>query len=88
MAHVEPLTLKDRLAKVRQLVPPSSRWVHHKKPDEPYEVVEVGFLEKDETPVVMYKTLDGFLVWVRPLEEFLSKVEREGIAGPRFRKLA
>lgn len=87
MAHQNADTLKERLAKARELVPPGSHWTHFKKPDEIYEIVEVGFIESTEEAAVVYRTLDGSLVWVRPLEEFLAKVEYKGVSGARFRRV-
>lgn len=87
MPHGDAKTLKDRLVKARELVPPGSHWTHFKKPDEPYEVVEIGFLEATEEAVVIYKKADAPLVWVRPLEQFLAKIEYQGVSGARFRRV-
>lgn len=85
---MDAVTLKDRLAKARELVPPGSRWAHFKKPNEPYEIVDIGFIEATEEATVIYKTPDHSLVWIRPLAVFLSSARRDdGTEGPRFIRL-
>lgn len=54
-----------------------------------YEVIGVGRHSETEEPHVFYRQLygDGGH-WVRPLAMFVEHVEREGYAGPRFRRVA
>ncbi len=79
--------MADRLAHARELVPTGSHWVHYKKPDDPYEIVAVGFLESTEEAAVVYRNLGSGLIWIRPLENFLSRVEYNGVSGARFRRV-
>ena len=43
-----------------------------------YQIVAVAYQADDEAPVVVYQALYGdFRVWVRPLEDFLSRIDRK-----------
>ncbi|RYX83987.1 DUF1653 domain-containing protein [bacterium] len=46
-------------------------WRHVKHPEDWYHVECLATLEKDLTPVVVYKNEAG-KVWVRPLSEFMD----------------
>lgn len=50
---------------------PNSRW-RHVKSGTLYDVVAVGYLERDVSPVVVYRGVVSETVWVRPLSEFLD----------------
>jgi hypothetical protein len=51
-----------------------------------YCVVTSAVRESDGVPVVVYRELRGEeRTFVRPLDEFLSRVECQGVLIPRFR---
>ena len=58
-----------------------------------YDVIAVGRYEATEEPVVVYRALYSVpdvgagAVWVRPVAEFLAKVEVDGKTVPRFIRL-
>ena len=47
----------------------ASRWLHVKSGGT-YEVVAVGRIEADLSPVVIYRSDKDGTVWVRPIDEF------------------
>ena len=50
-----------------------------------YEVIGVGRDSEDPTnELVVYRKVDTGERWVRPLENFLATIERDGYSGPRF----
>ena len=54
-----------------------------------YEVVGVGTHSETGESLVFYRTLYGdYSFWVRPLAMFVEHVDRDGYAGPRFRRIA
>jgi hypothetical protein len=54
-----------------------------------YEVMGVGTHTETGEALVFYRTLYGdYSFWVRPLTMFAEHVERDGYAGPRFRRIA
>ncbi|WP_368499012.1 DUF1653 domain-containing protein [Herbiconiux sp. A18JL235] len=53
-----------------------------------YEVIDVVTHSETEERLVLYRTLYGdHSLWVRPLAMFVEPVERDGYAGPRFRRV-
>lgn len=90
MGPVSALTLEQRLAAARQMIPPGSQWTHYKQPeDTPYEVVEIGLLEGTEETVVVYRKPGNVIVWVRPAAQFLAEVHLGvGAPVPRFKRVA
>ena len=44
----------------------------HQKTGGHYRIIHFGIRESDMTPVVIYKTLIGNTVWVRPCSEFFD----------------
>lgn len=59
---------------------------HHYKGGE-YEIVATGFLENEELPAVVYRSLEKNIVWVRTAENFFETVAVDGQTMPRFVKL-
>lgn len=54
-----------------------------------YEVFGIATHSETEEVFVSYRKLyDDYSYWVRPVEMFLGNVERDGYAGPRFRRVA
>lgn len=51
------------------------KYYHYKDPSKIYKVINVGILEQDETPCVIYKSKDNGIVWVRSAESWQERVE-------------
>ena len=47
-----------------------------------YKVIANGFMEKDNTPVVVYENPKTGKVWVRSLLDFNTMVQGRGLDGP------
>lgn len=45
----------------------------HVKTNKYYLVLEIAFLEKDMSKVIVYKSYDNDMVFVRPEKEFLER---------------
>jgi hypothetical protein len=53
-----------------------------------YEVLGTARHSETEEVFVSYRKLyDDYSYWVRPVEMFVGNVERDGYAGPRFRRV-
>lgn len=54
-----------------------------------YEVIGTARHSEDLSPMVVYRALYGELgLWVRPAAMFAETVEVDGVARPRFQKVA
>lgn len=54
-----------------------------------YEVIGTGTHSETAEAMVFYRKLyDDYSFWVRPAQMFAEHVERDGYAGPRFRRVA
>lgn len=61
---------------------------HYKHPDQLYQIVGVGFIERNGQPCVVYQAEYGDqLTWVRTDEEFFAKVDLDGTQVDRFTKV-
>lgn len=49
-----------------------------------YEFVGVALLEASMSKVVVYKSQIDATMWVRPVEDFLAQVSKDGYVGTRF----
>ena len=58
----------------------------HQKTGGHYRIIHFGIRESDMTPVVVYKTLIGNTVWVRPCSEFFDGRFVTGGAEPKARE--
>ncbi|MBB3063364.1 MULTISPECIES: DUF1653 domain-containing protein [Microbulbifer] len=64
------------------------RGIYRHYKGERYEVMEVATHSETGERLVVYRALYGdYGVWVRPLEMFAEKVERDGELVPRFQLL-
>jgi hypothetical protein len=54
-------------------IKPGTRFIHYKHHDI-YEVVLNGYLETDETEMVVYKKIATGKIWIRPLQEFFDMI--------------
>lgn len=73
----------------RRTVALGSRWRHWK--GGVYVIVANGFEEATGHAVVVYQSETTGVVWTRPLDNFLGKVESEGAPAPsvyRFELIA
>lgn len=53
-----------------------------------YEVFGIARHSETEEVFVSYRKLyDDYSCWVRPVQMFVGNVERDGYAGPRFRRV-
>ncbi|MGC0368197.1 hypothetical protein RKD05_000449 [Microbacterium sp. SLBN-111] len=53
-----------------------------------YEVFGIARHSETEEVFVSYRKLyDDYSFWLRPVEMFVGDVERDGYAGPRFRRV-
>jgi len=70
-------------------VKPGQIWSHYKAPNKRYEIIAISKDSDNLQDVVIYKALyQGEFpfgqLWNRPLNEFLSKVEKNGQEINRF----
>lgn len=65
------------------------RYLHNKTGNH-YEVIGVAFHSEDEVPMVVYRPLyeSSFEYFVRPYDSFVATVDFDGVAKPRFEKIA
>lgn len=64
------------------------RGIYRHYKGELYELMEVATHSETGERLVVYRALYGdYGVWVRPLEMFAEKVERDGKLVPRFQLL-
>ena len=62
-----------------------TRYRHYKGGE--YEIVTTGFLEKEEVPAVVYRSLEKDIVWVRSAEDFFAIVQNGYHQQPRFESI-
>ena len=73
--HTSEQELKQRLDDAKSKIDMGREYYHYKNPDQHYHIVAVGMIEETETPAVIYQAEYGDnIVWVRSVEDFLSKV--------------
>ena len=83
--HTSEQELKRRLGDAKSKIETGAKYCHYKNPDQYYHIVAVGMIEETETPAVIYRAEYGDnIVWVRPVENFLSKVKHNGKIVDRF----
>jgi hypothetical protein len=89
MAHKDLTQLIKEIELVKKKIKVGDRYFHCKHPDQTYKIIRVGIIEETEKICVVYEAQYGEkLVWVRPLEDFLSKIELEdGTKVDRFTKV-
>jgi hypothetical protein len=81
--------LQRRVDEAKSLVEVDGIYYHYKSPDKYYVVESVGLLEGSEEVCVIYRALyDKGLVWVRPLDDFCSEVEKDGEVMERFSRIS
>jgi hypothetical protein len=88
MGHTNDYELSFKVAEATKQVSVGEVYRHYKDPTLHYKVVAIGFLEENEGICVVYQALYGaMIVWVRTLEDWLSKVKTEKGEVPRFQKI-
>lgn len=80
--------LKSKVEKAKQQVKVGGRYAHFKNPVHTYIVRDIAILESTQEPVVIYRAEYGDnITFVRPVDEWLEVVEKDGQQVPRFRKI-
>ncbi|MEK7075174.1 MAG: DUF1653 domain-containing protein [Patescibacteria group bacterium] len=80
--------LLEELNKLKLRIDEGDKCYHYKHPDQLYQIVGVGFIERNGQPCVVYQAEYGDqLTWVRIDEEFFAKVDLEGTQVNRFTKV-
>jgi len=87
MDHITAEQLKQRLEDAKSKVTVGGKYYHYKDSSKHYLVVDIAILEATEEPAVLYKPLyEGYegIIWIRPISEFLSQNEKDGIMVSKF----
>lgn len=89
MAHKEQDQLLQELNSAKEKVNAGEKYYHYKHPGQFYSILAVGFIEATEEVCVIYQAEYGEkLIWVRTLEDFTAKVQKEdGASVDRFTKV-
>lgn len=88
MAHKSLEEIFPLIKSAGKKIPKGSIYSHYKHPEQHYVIEFVGCWENTEEVCVGYRALYGKkILWVRPLENFLERVEVDGKKVPRFRKI-
>ncbi|MBU0570359.1 DUF1653 domain-containing protein [Patescibacteria group bacterium] len=88
MAHTSQKEFNKKIKKARKRVWVGAKYYHFKNPKDLYVIEQIGVLENTEEVCVVYKALYGEeIVWIRTLENFLSKKETEKGEVVRFTKV-
>jgi hypothetical protein len=81
----EQVELRQELDAAGRQIHEGEKWYHYKHPELTYTILGLGVIEATEIASVIYKSDYGEgIVWIRPVEEFLEKVEIEGNLVNRF----
>lgn len=83
--HKSQETLSKELKQASKKVKVGGYYYHYKKPNEPYEVLNLAVTEWDDNICVIYQAqYGGKLIFVRPLDSWLEKAEWQGKTVDRF----
>lgn len=86
--HKPQETLFKQLQKAKHKVRVGGLYYHYKNPELNYKVLMLAVTESDDNICVIYEAQYGIrLVFVRPLNSWLDKVEWKGIKTDRFTSL-
>lgn len=78
--------LAARLAKATQQVTVGARYMHYKQLS--YKVLALALREEDNEPCVVYQAEYGAeVIWIRPVANWIERVEVAGKRVQRFTKL-
>jgi len=87
MAHKSAEDLHNMLNEARTRVEVGGMYYHYKHPDKLYTLVDVIIIEATDEVGVLYSAenddLEG-VIFMRPIEDFLSEVEFNGDMVKRF----
>ena len=61
------------LSSLKKLVPPGSKWRHHKNPETTYVIHNVGFTTSSLQAVVIYGAKGSDDIWVRHHSEWFDQ---------------
>lgn len=64
-------------------VPTPGQTFRHYKGGE-YEIITTGFIESNQKPCIVYKSLADNTIWVRTAEDFFELIEHQSKRQPRF----
>ena len=87
MEHKTHEQILEEIRQAKMKLDIGADYAHYKDPKKTYRVKEFGTLEADNELCVIYQAQYGpGLIFIRPLSEWLAKVEWEGNIVPRFVK--
>jgi hypothetical protein len=90
MAHTTQEELALKVTEAEKQVEVGGVYAHYKDSTKRYRVLNIGLIEDTEEVCVIYQAMYGEgkrLVWVRPLDVWLAKVETESGEVSRFQKI-
>lgn len=83
--HKKHTQLHKELESAEKKITVGGIYSHYKHPENTYKVLHLGFLEADDSVCVIYEaTHDQGLIFVRPLESWLEKVDWNSRKVSRF----
>lgn len=85
--HKAPEVLRKEIEEGKKQVPVGSLWGHFKHPDNYYEIIDLVIIEDTDEVGVLYKSTfepTKGIIFLRPLESFLSYKETEEGPVKRF----
>jgi hypothetical protein len=83
--HKSQEILVTELAQAAKQVKAGSIYYHYKNPNQNYRVINLAITEADDTICVIYRAQYGErLIFVRPLDSWLSKVKWNNETVNRF----
>lgn len=88
MAHKTQEAFDEERMEAEKRVTIGGFYTHYKNPERHYKVLAIGFIEATDEPCVIYESQYGKkFVMVRPLENFLDTIEKDGVRVSRFKKI-
>jgi len=88
MGHISFQELQKLLDEAAKLVAVGSEYRHYKTADSRYKVTGLSILEASDTVAVRYASLlSPNVEFIRPIEDWLAKVEFEDKTAARFTKI-
>lgn len=81
-------SLTQEIEAAKEQIQIGSYYLHYKRPDKVYQIINLAFLESNEEVCVVYQALyPPYLTWIRPLSNFLETVSTDQGKQKRFTKL-
>ncbi|MCL1877136.1 DUF1653 domain-containing protein [Candidatus Saccharibacteria bacterium] len=86
--HTSDTELKKRLDAAKSQIDVNAKYYHYENPDQHYHIAGIALIEETETPAVIYQSEYGEnFTWIRPIDNFLAKIEQNGKMISRFSKI-